>query len=188
MAAMRTITLLVTAAAVALLPTGAFVLDPASSQVEFLMRDNRGGFSGVARDIDTTVTVREQGEGFVADVEARIDARTITTGIGLRDSQMRRDFLLADRFPLMTFRGTVVPLERPGALSFRAVMRGALTIKDATREIEVPLRVTALRDTYLAEGQVTIRLSDFQIAIPRFLIFVAEDPVQITLKVRLTEK
>lgn len=184
----RPIILLAAAAAVALLPIGTFGLDPASSQVEFFMRDNRGGFTGAARDIDSTVTVREQGEGFVAEVEARIDARTVTTGIGLRDTQMRRDFLLTDRFPFITFRGTVVLLERPGGLPFRALMRGALTIKDTTREIEVPLRVTALRDTYLAEGQITLRLSEFKIPIPRFLIFVAEDPIQITLKVRLTPK
>lgn len=188
MASWRSVKLLAAAAAVALLPTGTFGLDPASSRVEFLVRDNRGGFTGVVRDIDSTVTVREQGESFVAELEARIDARTMTTGIGLRDNQMRRDFLLTDRFPFITFRGTVVLLERPGALPFRALMRGALTIKDTTREVEIPLRVTALRDTYLAEGQVTIRLSEFKIPIPRFLIFVAEDPIQITLKVRLTQK
>lgn len=187
MAPLRTITLLA-GSVIALLPTGTFMLDPPTSHVEFVMRDNRGGFVGLVRDIDATVTVREQGESFVADVEARIDARTVSTGIGLRDNQMRRDFLLTDRFPFITFRGSVVLLDRPGALPFRALMRGALTIKDATREIEVPLRVTALRDTYLADGQVTIRLSEFNIPLPRFLIFVAEDPVQITLRVRLTQK
>jgi hypothetical protein len=54
-----------------------------------------------------------------------------------------------------------------------------------TREIEIPLRVTALADSYLAEGQATLRMSDFRIPIPRFLVFVAEDPVQISLRLRL---
>src|SRR5205809_32812 len=33
-------------------------------------------------------------------------------------------------------------------------------------------------------ADVTVRMTDFTIPIPRFLIFVAEDPVQVTLKLR----
>ncbi len=153
--------------------------------MEFHVRDNRGGFTGVARDVEGRVVVREQDDAFSGDVEMRLDARTMTTGIGVRDRQMRRDFLDTDRFPTITFRGTAVPRTRPGALAFQAVLRGTLTIKDVPREVEIPLRVTALADSYLAEGQVTVRLSEFRIPIPRFFIFAAEDPVLITLKVRL---
>ena len=175
-------------AATSLLPLGTFALDDEKSRVEFHVRDNRGGFTGIARDVDLRVVVREQGDAFTADVEVRIDARTMTTGIAVRDRQMRGEFLAADRFPTITFRGTVVPRTRPGALAFQAVLRGDLTIKDVTREVEIPLRVTALADSYLAEGQVTVRLSEFRIPIPRFLVFVAEDPVQISLKVRLASR
>jgi len=47
-----------------------------------------------------------------------------------------------------------------------------------------PVRVTALLDSYLIEGTTTIRMTDFTIPIPRFLIFVAEDAVQVTLKLK----
>ena len=143
---------------------------------------------GVARDVDARVVVREHDDAFPADVEVRIDARTMTTGIAVRDRQMRRDFLATDRFPTITVRGTAVPRTRPGALAFQAVLRGALTIKDVTKDVEIPLRVTALADSYLAEGQLTVRMSEFRIPIPRFLVFVAEDPVQISLKVRLISR
>lgn len=172
-------------AAVVLLPLGTFTLDPAHSQVEFVVRDNRGGFTGEAHAVEVKATVREHDESFRADVEVRIDARRITTGVGVRDAQMRRDFLQTARFPFITFKGTAVPRERPGALPFPAVLRGTLTIRDVTREVEIPVRVTALADAYLAEGQVTLRMSDFGIPIPRFLVFVAEDPVLVRFKVRL---
>lgn len=172
-------------AAIALIPLGPFTLDARASRVEFHVKDNRGGFTGVARDIDVHAVVREQGETFSADVQVRVDARTMTTGVGLRDTQMRRDFLQTDRFPFIVFRGRVTPRRSPGALPFPAVLRGELSIKDTTRALEIPLRVTALADSYLAEGQVTVRMSDFGIPIPRFLIFVAEDPVLVSFKVRL---
>ena len=175
-------------AATSLLPLGAFALDDQRSRVEFHVRDNRSGFMGVARDVDTRVVVREHNDAFTADVEVRIDARTMTTGIGVRDRQMRRDFLATDRFPTITFRGTAVPTARPGALAFPVVLRGDLTMRDVAKDVEIPLRVTALADSYLAEGPLTVRMSEFRIPIPRFLVFVAEDPVEISLKVRLVSR
>jgi len=175
-------------AAATLLPTGSFGLDRGGSRVEFFVKDNRGGFTGVVHDVTATVTVKERDGGFSGDVEARIDARTIATGIGVRDRQMRADFLETNRYPSITFRGTVAPAERPGGLPFRAILKGRLTIKATSRDVEIPVRVTALKDAYLADGQLTVKMSDFKIPIPRFLVFVAEDPVTITLKVRLVER
>lgn len=179
---------LLVAAALTFLPVGTFEIDRAASRIEFLVKDNRGGFTGVVRDLTSSVVVREQGSSFSGDVQVQIDARTMTTGIGLRDNQMRRDFLETDKFPFITFRGTIAPVDRVGALPFRATLKGLLGIKQVTQEVEIPVRVTALRDTYLAEGQVTVKMSDFKIPIPRFLIFVAEDPVTVTLKVRFAQK
>lgn len=179
------VVLAVLLAAASFLPTGPFVLDGARSRVEFHVRDNRGGFTGVAPDVDARVVVREHDAGFTAEVDVRIDARTLTTGNGVRDRQMRRDFLLTDRFPAITFRGTVDAPPAPPALAFSAVLRGEVTIKDVTREIEIPLRVTAPGDRYLADGQVVLRMSEFRIPRPRFLIFVAEDPVEVTLHLSL---
>lgn len=179
---------LLVAAALSFLPVGTFEIDRAGSRVEFNVKDNRGGFTGVVRDLSASVVVREHGASFAGDVQIQIDARTMTTGVGVRDNQMRRDFLETAKFPFITFRGTIAPVDRVGALPFRAALKGLLAIKQVTQEVDVPVRVTALRDTYLAEGQVTIKMSDFKIPTPRFLIFVAEDPVTISFKVRLTQK
>jgi len=175
-------------AAATFLPVGTFVADPQASRVEFFVRDNRGGFTGVVRTMDVRAVVREDGDSFAAGVEARLDAASITTGNGLRDSQMRRDFLQTDRHPLITFRGSATPQVPPGGLPFAATLRGTLTIRGVSRDIEIPLRVTALADSYHVEGRVTIRLSEFGIPLPRFLIFVAEDPVAVSLKIRLERR
>jgi len=185
---MRLVASLVAAAATAattLLPVGSFVADPEASRIEFFVRDNRGGFTGVARNVDVRAAVREEGDMFTAGVEASLDAASITTGIGLRDTQMRRDFLQTDRYPTITFRGTAAPRDRPGGLPFATVLRGTVTIRGVSREVEIPLRVTALADSYVAEGRLTLRFSEFGIPIPRFLIFVAEDPIAVSLKIRL---
>lgn len=177
-----------TLVAATLLPTGAFALDPGASRVEFFVKDNRGGFTGVVHDVTATAAVKSADDGFAADVEARIDARTITTGVGIRDRQMRADFLETSKYPYITFRGTATPTGRPGGLPFSGVLKGRLTIKATTKDVEIPIRITALKDAYVVEGKVVVKMSDYNIPIPRFLIFVAEDPVTITLKVRFETK
>lgn len=186
--ARRSTTGMLVAAALTLLPTGRFGLDQAASRVEFFVSDNRGGFTGVAPDLSAQAEVREQGGTFAADVTVRIDARSITTGSGLRDSQMRREFLHTDQFPDITFRGAVVPVESVTQVSFRADVTGHLTINGVTRETTFPVRVVALRDSYLVEGSTMVRMTEFGIPIPRFFIFVAEDPVKVTLRVRFVSQ
>ncbi|HVH30820.1 MAG TPA: YceI family protein, partial [bacterium] len=144
----------------------------------------RGGFTGVARTVQTTVAIREQDGAFTADIDAHIDARRITTGSGLRDAQMHRDFLQSDQYPVMTFQGTAVPTGSLAALSFPARVTGRVTIKGTSHDVEFPVRVIALQDSYRVDGKFTLRMTDFGIPIPRFFIFAASDPVEVTMRLR----
>src|SRR2546428_6416271 len=121
------------AAALSLLPTGPFVLDRAASHLEFFVKDNRGGFTGVAPDLQAQAVVREQDGTFAADVIVRVDARSIVTGSGLRDNQMRREVLPTDRYPELTFPGAVHPVEPVTQLSFPANVSGQFALKVRAR-------------------------------------------------------
>ena len=172
----------------AALPVGAFDLRPPDSRVEFVVKDNRGGFTGETREVSGTVTVRERDGGYAADVEAKVDARTIRTGATLRDAQMRSPaFLNTTAFPFITFSGTVT-VGGPAPPQFKGATRGRLSIKNVTRDVEVPIEITVEGNTYTARGEVVVKFTDFGLPIPRFLIFVAEDSILIRLQVRLRPK
>src|SRR5256712_5118088 len=145
------------AAALSLLPTGPFVLDRAASHLEFFVKDNRGGFTGVAPDLQAQAVVREQDGTFAADVIVGVDARSIATGSGLRDNQMRREAPHAAPYPAVPLRRAAPPLGPPTPPVLPPARPGQLTIKDVTREMAFPVRVTALLDSYLIEGTTTIR-------------------------------
>lgn len=167
------------------LPVGAFTLRPQDSLVRFSVRDNRGGFVGETREVSGSVLVRQSEGGYAAEVQAQVDARAIRTGIALRDAQMRSPaFLHTAAHPFITFSGTVVA-ETPAPPQFPGLLRGQLTIRQVTREVEVPLTITVKGNTYTAEGAVVVRFTDFGLPVPRFLFFVAEDAVRVTLQVRL---
>jgi polyisoprenoid-binding protein YceI len=151
----------------------------------FAVPDNRGGFSGRTTQVTGRVVIEPPTDGgeYNARVEGAIDAASLTTGNGSRDGSMRADFLRTREFPKITFTGTVSARPGLGVRPFPAVVRGRLTIRDVTRDVEFPATVVALAREYRADGTVKIRMADFGIPYPRAFIFVARDPVTITLHI-----
>jgi polyisoprenoid-binding protein YceI len=163
------------------LPTGTFVVVPGESQVTFHVRDNRGGFSGQTDQVSGTVVVRAVDGGYTATVEARVDARTMRTGASLRDAQMRSaTFLHTREFPFIRFEGTATA-ERVSGELFPAMLRGRLTVRTVSREVVIPLTVRLTGTGYTAQGETTVRFTEFGLPVPRFLIFVAEDLILIRI-------
>ncbi|HLW59290.1 MAG TPA: YceI family protein [bacterium] len=169
-----------------LIPTGTFEIVPGDSSIVFAVPDNRGGFSGRTTQVTGRVAVAAgaAGETYAARVAATIDTGTITTGNALRDASMRATFLQTRQYPVITFAGTVTATPGLGVHPFPAAVRGTLTIRNVTRDVEFAATVTALAHEYLADATTTIRMADYQIPYPRAFIFVARDPVTLTLHIR----
>jgi len=166
-----------------LLPAGTFEIVSGDSSAAFFVPDNRGGFSGKTTRVSGHVTVTQADDAYVAQMAATIDAGALTTQIGLRDAAMRSTYLRTDQFPVIAFAGTASA--RPGLAlrPFSAAVRGRLTLRDVTREEQFSATVTALSHEYLADVTTSINMADYGIPYPRAFIFVARDPVTITLHI-----
>jgi polyisoprenoid-binding protein YceI len=121
-------------------------LDPAHTQVEFrakhmMITTVRGRFA----DTSGTITVDEENPED-SSVEVRIDARSIDTRVGDRDTHLRsEDFLNVEKYPEITFRSKRIEgaHAEPGD-EFLVV--GDLTIRGQTKEVE-------LEATYEGQGK-----------------------------------
>ncbi len=169
-----------------LLAIGRFVIVPDQSRIELFVRDNVGGFRGRAREFEGTALVRQTGErSFVADVQLSVAARSVTTGLALRDGQMHREQLQSDRYPTIAFEGTVATDAARVVGTFPAMAHGRLTLRGVTRPLSAPVQVTPLPDGFRGSTEFELRMSEFGIPTPRFLFFVAEDVVRVTVELRL---
>jgi|GEM_PF-789526 len=167
-----------------LLPLHGFAIVPGESSVTFAVPDNRGGFSGHTTQVTGRVEVEPPaGETYTARIAASVDAGSLTTGVGIRDSAMRSTFLQTGTYPAITFTGTATA--RPGLAirSFPADVRGRLVIRDVAREQVFTATVLALANQYVADAKATVRMVDYGIPYPRAFIFVARDPVTVTLHI-----
>ena len=128
--------------AIALLVTAAPALaqtwniDPAHSRAMFTVRhlgiaNIRGDFGGV------TGTVEYDGKDITkAKVNATVDVNSLTTRVVPRDNHIKTDdFLLADKFPTMTFVSTGITAKGGG----KYAMTGNLTIRGTTKPVTFDL-------------------------------------------------
>jgi polyisoprenoid-binding protein YceI len=171
-------------AAPAIIPLHRFAIVPGESTVAFAVPDNRGGFTGRTTRVSGTIDVEPSGAGtYTARIAAAVDARSITTGNGLRDRAMHATFLQTAAYPAIVFTGAATARPGTAVAPFPADVRGRLVIKDVARDAAFTAMVLALARQYTADATATVRMADYGIPYPRAFIFVARDPVTVTLHI-----
>src|SRR5688572_10045896 len=92
-----------------------------------------------------------------ARINLSIEAASIDTGIGLRDTHLRSaDFFDVERFPTITFESVRVEAE-----GRRATVIGRLTVRGVTREVAVPVDVTVSDVALVASGELVVNRRDY---------------------------
>jgi polyisoprenoid-binding protein YceI len=119
-----------------------------------------------------------------------VDLNTLKTGIGLRDSHMRENYLETDKFPFAEFTGKIngTPQLAIGQkVHVKAI--GTFKIHGVERQIEVSGFLTKLQNGKIElETNFTILLSDYKIPIPKLVFYELAEEQQVTIKATLTQK
>lgn len=119
-------------------------------------------------------------------VKVAMETASYDSGLGLRDGDVRDNYLEAADYPLITFAGTAVDeaIEPAGPRPFwRLTLSGILELHGVKREIQVPVRVIREGNKITAEGSMTIALKDFNLAVPT-LLFLLRSGETVEVKFR----
>lgn len=91
-----------------------------------------------------------------------IDGRTVSTGIDVRDSALRgQEYLGTDISPSISFTSKQITQPVKGG---PYMMKGTVTIKGISKDINFPFTVTPKDDGILFSGQMRLNRLDFKIA------------------------
>jgi polyisoprenoid-binding protein YceI len=95
-----------------------------------------------------------------SSVNASIDAKTVSTGIALRNRDLRNKeiWLNTDKYPLISFRSR--KFEKKGN-EFIAI--GELTLKGKTKPMEIPFTFNFKGNEGVFKGKFTINREDFDV-------------------------
>ena len=160
-----------------------YALDPEKTTIQFSIK-NLGFITvkGVFKKFRGTVTV-DEAEPAKSKADVTIDVASISTGIDLRDKDLRgASFFDAEKFPAMTFVATRV---EPG--SGALTLTGNLTIKGVTKPVTLAVQgPTAVQgDARLAAtATTTLNRKDFGVSSGATIA----DTLAVTIKAELVKQ
>jgi len=167
-----------------------FKIDPAHSSATFTVRHMMiSNVSGRFSDVTGTIHYDEK-DISKSTVDAVIKTASVDTGNAMRDNDLRSDsFFDVQKYPEMTFKSTKV--EKRGD---QLVAIGNMTIKDVTRQVELPFEIAKLNTPKGARIGVTaeskLNRKDYHINWNRMMDSggaVVSDEVKFTLSVEAQE-
>ena len=154
--------------------------DASKAKVGFSIKGPFGTVHGDFTGLKATIRfdVKNPGAG---SITASIDAKTVSTGIGLRNHHLRNEeqFFNTDKYPTISY--TSKKIEKTGN-GYSAA--GMLTIKDVTKPVQFPFTFEPNGKTGVFKGHFMIKREDFHIGKSGGSI---GDDVTIDLEVPVTQ-
>jgi len=93
--------------------------------------------------------------------EVSVDAKTINTGIDMRDEHLRKtDYFDVENYPHIQFVSVKIS---PSTKSGTLFIFGKLSIKNVTKDISFPFTAVPTENGYLFKGEFKINRKDFKV-------------------------
>lgn len=134
-----------------------------------------GTFSGLVADIKFDPLKPEN-----ASIKASVDVKTIETGIGLRNRDLRNNFFEADKYPKITMQSTKIEKTSPD--NYMGTFN--LTMKNVTKEIKLPFIFTKTPERAQFKGSFSLKRLDYGVGEKRLSM---SDNVDIGIIVVVSE-
>lgn len=123
-------------------------------------------------------------------VDFYIDLNTLDTGIELRNRHMRDSYLETEKYPFAEFTGSFSPsLDTNSDLEQKVIARGVFSIHGVSKEFEIPGTITPLNQNEIVlKAEWIIKLSDFNIEIPRVVFYELSEVQTVRIEAILTRR
>jgi hypothetical protein len=158
----------------------------ADNTVRFVSDAPIEDFDGVTNRIDgfvvwsgSTLDTSAQFEGSEFYFEVPLDA--LDTGVDLRNSHMRENYLHTDRFPYASFSGHIEGVAHDTSGGIRVVTQGVFSIHGVEKDQDIACLVSANESGYRVQASFPVSLTDHDIEIPSLMFLKINEIVELEL-------
>lgn len=157
------------------------------NSVKFISEATFESFEGVTNNIDGYLFYK--GDDFLSgsDVYFEVDLRTLDTGIGLRDRQMREDYLQTDKYPMTNYNGKIVYAEKVSDKEFKVTLDGTIFIHGISKPLKINGNLFPSDGGYRIKAYFQVLLSDYNIEIPKLMFMKLSNTIKLVLDFYLKE-
>lgn len=152
----------------------------ADNLVKFISDAPIENFEGVTDHIDGYLVYQGDDPTSGSELYFEVDLRTLDTGIGLRNRQMREDYLHTDRFPYAAFKGRIIRAT-PSEEGISVDARGTMDIHGVKRPMQISGVISGRGETRRLRSRFEVTLGDHDIEIPQFMFLKIDEVMQLVL-------
>lgn len=154
--------------------------------VKFISDAPIENFDGITSNIDGYIYFEGNDFSSNSEIYFEVDLRTIDTGIGLRNRHMRENYLETDKYPFTFFNGkiseTIVTKNKISVL-----VEGEIFIHGEKQKLKTQGEILSIQDGYKITTNFEIKLSDFNIDIPKVMFLKLNEVIKLELEFFMKE-
>jgi polyisoprenoid-binding protein YceI len=111
------------------------------------------------------VSVKDDGKNFMVAV----NLKTLTTGIGLRDSHMREKYLEVEKFPEATLSVPLSSIKLEDGKVNEAEAKGTFSVHGKSKEVSFKYKANCKASVCDIEGSLPLNMKEFDVNVPSYL-------------------
>jgi len=147
--------------------------------VKFISDAPMEDFEGVTDKIDGYLFF--EGDNLLQGSEMyfEVDLNSLDTGIGLRNTHMRENYLETEKFPFTHFTGKLIKAEKTAENIFQVSAQGKMFIHGVEKEITIEGTMSPLADGYQVQALFITPLTDYKIKVPQLMFFKIDENMKV---------
>lgn len=134
--------------------------DPSGAMISFSVKGPFGTVHGTFSGLKANIQFDEKGSG---SISASVDASTVSTGIGMRNHDLRNEegWFNTAKYPRISFQSGKITKTGGGY-----VAEGSLTMKGVTRPLAIPFTFTRTGHSGVFKGHFVLKREEFNLGKP----------------------
>jgi polyisoprenoid-binding protein YceI len=148
--------------------------------VTFISDAPLSDFEGVTQKIDGFLLTKNK-DYKNADMYFEVDLNDLDTGIGLRNSHMREDYLITDKWPFAKFEGTVISSKKTSK-GYEVIAEGTFEVKGESRKKKITATIAEKGSGLSINTDFIVNLNEHKIEIPSFMGAEVDEDVELVIR------
>ena len=167
-------------------------LSDSNTTVSFVVDSTFHTINGTTKDLQGMVSLKDKNDPLSIVVDLKIQVKTFDTDWDSRDEKLQ-ECMASDTFPLASFTSrrlsdSCKPVIIDIAGRCTGTLMGTLTMRDVSKEIELPVEIVKDNGSYLITGVLPVQWADYNIEDPSMLIVKLDPTVTISYQTRVPLK
>jgi polyisoprenoid-binding protein YceI len=149
--------------------------------VKFISNATIEDFEGITNNIDGYLIFNGNDFQSESDLYFEVDLRTLDTGIGLRNRHMKENYLETDKYPMTSYKGKIIYVEKVSDNESKVTLDGSMFIHGVTKPLKVNGNIFPVDGGYRIKAFFEVLLTDYNIEIPKLMFMKISNTMRLVL-------